>query len=549
MLLDVHAHEPNGGTSFEDYVAALERFDSRVVLAHLSAQSGGWTATPTPEHIREANDLAAALVQRRPDRIAGYCYVNPAYTREALDEMERCLVRRPDVFVALKLWVAVRCSDPRLDPLMELCAAHDVPVLQHTYMKVGPGGPSGGNMPGESTPDDLLALARRHPRVKFFGGHTGADWEWGVAAFKQVDNIWMDIGGGEALAGYMDVALRGVGAGRVVFSTDMRGRSIPSQLAKVLCVDLPPDDLEKVLWRNAAGVLGRRTPAAWQPALERPSAPPEVPLPGEGGFFDANSALGEWPSRRVNSLTLQDRPALVRQRLALMDKRGIRRAAVSLLEGVFLKDSSVANQDLHDLVAGQDRLLPVYTLDPLFPAWREHLEQCVRDFGLARGTGALRIVHSYHGYSLDHPALDALLAAVAPLDVPVLLPVQMEDARLHQPAMPVPDLAPAAVAALVNRWPQVRWIVTTAIYAQVNAIAAQLGPAARCWFDIARVQGPVDDVRRLVSEVGLQRLVFGTNLPLHVAESAILELADAHLPPEQDATIRYQNAERAFGLR
>src|SRR5919199_2228507 len=260
MLLDVHAHEPMGSTSFEDYIATLERFDSRVVLAHLGARGRGWGYNPTVEQCRESNDLCAELVRHRPDRIVGYCYVNPEHGRDTLDEMERCLVRQPDVFAGLKLWVAVRCSDLRLDPLMELCAAYDVPVLQHTYVKVGPGGAGAGNLPGESTPDDLLALARRHLNVKFFGGHTGADWEWGVAAFKQVDNVWMDIGGGEALSHYMVVALREVGASRIVFSTDMRGRSIPSQLAKVLCVPLPDDDLERILWRNAAGVLGRRRP-------------------------------------------------------------------------------------------------------------------------------------------------------------------------------------------------------------------------------------------------------------------------------------------------
>lgn len=67
------------------------------------------------------------------------------------------------------------------------------------------------------TPDriDLLALARRHPRVRFFGGHIGGDWEWGVAALKQVDNVWLDVAGGDASGGYMEAALRGVGAGRI----------------------------------------------------------------------------------------------------------------------------------------------------------------------------------------------------------------------------------------------------------------------------------------------------------------------------------------------
>jgi predicted TIM-barrel fold metal-dependent hydrolase len=131
-------------------------------------------------------------------------------------------------------------------------------------MKAGPAGPGSGNLPGESTPADLLALARRHPRVRFFGGHTGGDWEWGVAAFKQVDNVWLDIAGGDATGGYTELALREVGAGRIVFGTDVPGRSIPSQLAKVLAVPLSEADRERILWRNAVAVLGDRLPPSWR---------------------------------------------------------------------------------------------------------------------------------------------------------------------------------------------------------------------------------------------------------------------------------------------
>lgn len=264
MLLDIHAHPPRDRGQLPAYLAALERFDSRVLLSDLGSRSRGWEHNPALEHWREGNELCAELVRSHSDRLLGYCYVNPLHERAALDELERRLGGQPDVFAALKLWVALRCSDRRLDSLMEFCAAHGVPVLQHTWMKVGPQGAGDGNLPGESTPDDLVALARRHPRVNFFGGHVGGDWEWGIAAFKQVDNIWLDIAGGEAMAGDMDLALRTVGAGRIVFGTDVPGRSVPSQLAKVLSCDLSDGDLERILWGNAVEVLGERLPAAWR---------------------------------------------------------------------------------------------------------------------------------------------------------------------------------------------------------------------------------------------------------------------------------------------
>jgi|GEM_PF-132023 len=585
MLLDIHAHPPRDPAQLPSFIAALERFDSRVLLSELGSRTRGWVHEPEVEHWREGNEHCAELVATYPDRLLGYCYVNPAHTREALEEMERRLLGQPNRFAALKLWVAVRCSDPRLDPLMEFCAAYGIPVLQHTWLKVGDEGPGSGNLAGESTPSDLLALARRHPRVRFFAGHTGGDWEWGVAAFKQVENVWLDVAGGEASGGYAELALRAVGAGRIVFGTDVPGRSVPSQLAKLLTLDLPAADLERVLWRNAAEVLGDRLPPAWRQRFQgspahRPSssaagaavsisisssissvsapadshtqpaataALPRLPRP-EGGYIDANSALGEWPSRRLNGSPPPARAMLVEQRVRLMDARGIRRAAVSSLDAVWLKDGGVANAELHALVGGHPRFFPVYILNPTFPAWVEHLERCIGDYGLAAGTGAIQLLPSYHGYRPDDPRLEPCLERLAALDLPVILPLQLEDARMHHPAMRVPDLDPAAVVSLLRRWPSLRWIIASAVFGHVQSIGRELSPEARVWFDLSRVQGPIDDVRTLAAEVGAHRLLFGTNLPLHIAESPMLSLADAQLPPEDDAAIRYGNARAALGI-
>jgi len=215
------------------------------------------------------------------------------------------------------------------------------------------------------------------------------------------------------------------------------------------------------------------------------------------GYIDVNSFLGEWPARRLNGSPPPPRLELVSQRLTLMDRLGIERVAVSLLEGVWLKDSGTANDELHQLIRGHtDRCFPVYTLNPTFPTWREHLDSCVASYGLTRGAGAVRLLPGYHGYALD--AAGDCLDRLTELNVPVLLTIQLEDAQ--------------------------------------------------AWFDIARVQGPLDCVRLLRDQVSARRLVFGTNLPLHVPHSPIMELADARLSPEEDEAIRSGNVRMALGI-
>ncbi|HET7771730.1 MAG TPA: amidohydrolase family protein [Chloroflexota bacterium] len=264
MLFDVHTHPPRDKSLTGVWLDGLSRFDARALTSELASRTAGWELVPSVDHWREANEICAEIVRAHPDQLLGYVYVNPAHTAEALAEMERRLLGEPEVFVGLKLWQAVRCSDARLDPLMEFCAAHDVPVLQHTFANVGPTGAGSGNAPGESMPEDLRALAARHPRVRFIAAHFGGDWEWGAASYAHADNVWVDVSGGEALGGYMATALRYVGAGRILFATDSYGRSVPSQLAKVMGEPLPDADLERILWRNAVDAAGPRLPAAWR---------------------------------------------------------------------------------------------------------------------------------------------------------------------------------------------------------------------------------------------------------------------------------------------
>jgi predicted TIM-barrel fold metal-dependent hydrolase len=57
----------------------------------------------------------------------------------------------------------------------------------------------------------------------------------------------------------------------------------------------------------------------------------------------------------------------------------------------------------------------------------------------------------------------------------------------------------------------------------------------------------MDGLRRRRDTVGVQRLLFGTDLPFVVPESPLVEPADARLPEAEDAAVRYGNAARRRG--
>ncbi len=250
MIIDVHVH-PHVSRRLEDFselVAIAEQFDVHLVTYSVRpVEAANNHQYPTPDNIRACNDQTLVLMERYPDRVHGFAYVNPGHVREACAELDYRLGKQH--FVGLKLWVAVPCVDPRLDALMEICAHYRVPALQHTWIKAT------GQKSGESPPAMVATLAKRHPRTTIIAAHAGGDYEYGAKVFRSCDNVLLDIGGNECNAGYVQILVDHVGADRVIFGTDMPGRSFPSQLAKVLGADIAVEAKEKILYENMARVL------------------------------------------------------------------------------------------------------------------------------------------------------------------------------------------------------------------------------------------------------------------------------------------------------
>jgi predicted TIM-barrel fold metal-dependent hydrolase len=252
MIVDIHVHP---------YVHAPDDF-ARVLHEAAKYDACLWVYSllprgikppihwlPTAEYCRQANDDVLGLMRQYPERVQGFAYVNPLVGDLAVRELDRCIGEHG--MIGMKLWIAVRCSDPSLDPLVERCAAYEIPLLQHTWLKTT------GNLPGESTPDDLAALAKRHPNATMIMGHTCGDWEIGVRCARALENVYFDISGNEANSGWLERAVDLVGAERILFGTDMPGRSMASQLAKVLGARLSDDAKDKILFQNASRLLER----------------------------------------------------------------------------------------------------------------------------------------------------------------------------------------------------------------------------------------------------------------------------------------------------
>jgi len=248
-IWDLHCHLSGvPGATPEARLERLLEYADRLGIARLCVFMGlEWSYDPSPEKMRRENDEVLRALQHFPDRAFGFVYLNPKHTQASLDELNRCV--RDGPMVGVKLWVAQRCNAPELDPLVARATELKAIVFQHTWLKIT------GNLPGESTPMDLAELAARHPQATLICGHAGGDWELGLRAIRPHRNVYADLAGGDPTAGFTEMAVRELGAERVLYGSDAGGRSFASQLAKVHGADIPPAAKRLILGENLRRLL------------------------------------------------------------------------------------------------------------------------------------------------------------------------------------------------------------------------------------------------------------------------------------------------------
>ncbi|MGI5816653.1 MAG: amidohydrolase family protein [Armatimonadota bacterium] len=248
-IIDCHVHPTAArGEGPGRCADEMLRFADRLGIEWLGTSLGPiFLQQPTEAEIEADNDFNAELMRCHPDRFFGYANVNPNYLFHSLREIDRRVADGP--FVGIKMWVAMCCDHPNVDAVCERAAELDAPVLQHTFFRTG------GNLPGESSPDDVAALAARHPTVTFIAAHAGLNWERGIRAVADRPNVLVDTCGFDPEAGFTEMAVRWLGAERVVYGSDAAGRSFASQLAKVLGAEISDDDRRRILSDNMRRVL------------------------------------------------------------------------------------------------------------------------------------------------------------------------------------------------------------------------------------------------------------------------------------------------------
>lgn len=243
MVIDCHVHlHCREGECQADAVGRLLRCMDRLGIDQACICLGDrLVVQPDADELRRQNEWAATTVALAPDRLIGFVYASPNHPELSLE-----LIReyRDRGFRGIKLWVCQYCDHAGNDPICAQAAELGQPVLQHTWHKAT------GNLPTESPAEHLVTLAQRHPGANFIMAHAGGDWERGLRTVRRQPNIIPDTCGNDPEAGFTELAVRLLGAERLVFGSDATGRSFASQMAKVTGADISEADKRLILGEN-----------------------------------------------------------------------------------------------------------------------------------------------------------------------------------------------------------------------------------------------------------------------------------------------------------
>ncbi len=236
----------------EELVEAMDRdgVDRSVVMGL------GWTDR---QIAAEANDYLIQAALNYPERLTGFCSVNPAWGKAALKEVERCAAAglkgigelHPD---SQGIDIADKKS---MAPVMDLARSLELPVLVHSSEPVGHQYPGKGN----TTPEKLYRLITNFPDNTIICAH----WGGGLPFYalmpevpKALDNVYFDSAASPFL--YSPEVFTRVaelaGVEKVLFASDFPLMEPARPLKQVEGLDMPSEDKQRILGENAARVLG-----------------------------------------------------------------------------------------------------------------------------------------------------------------------------------------------------------------------------------------------------------------------------------------------------
>jgi predicted TIM-barrel fold metal-dependent hydrolase len=204
---------------------------------------------------RLGNDETAEAIARYPDRVIGYCVINPNFPGEVEAELHRrfAVPGFRGIKVHPELHGDYPLDGPNYRPMWEFANRLRIPLLSHTYFA------------GDSH-RVFDRLAETYPNVPILLGHSGLDLglEGSIALANRQPNIILDLCGPLTWNGVVELLVRSVEVEQIIFGSDMPFTNAAQQLGGLVMARVRRDYIEKIAGSNAARLFGI------EPSTQRP---------------------------------------------------------------------------------------------------------------------------------------------------------------------------------------------------------------------------------------------------------------------------------------
>lgn len=258
-IWDLHYHgflRAEDETQHEQMMFYVERLGIERVISLDIGATGRDPLEPSP-----LDELHRKILEQEKDRLSGIIRIDPSDPERSCRKMEDWIRRGPCIGIKYAGFNrdGIPCSHSNNDAIIQLATELDAVIYIHTWLKVGgdPRRPGGGNNPGESTPMDVATLAERFPDVPLICGHSGGDWELGIRAVRPHENVYLEFAGSDPHSGQVDLAVKELGADRIVWGGHGPSRSYATELSKVLDADISQAERMQILGGNLRRIARR----------------------------------------------------------------------------------------------------------------------------------------------------------------------------------------------------------------------------------------------------------------------------------------------------
>jgi len=250
IVIDAHAHLGYMGSfgmrdiSFEETLDAADQagIDKLCVCAVESLFYD----------MESGNESVYRIMKKYPTRVIGFASIpSPHFGKKGIEHLQRAvevhgikgigeLETNPSYQIDIPQWIAI----------LEKAAQLKVPVLVHA-----PPGPC--VRAAERVPEATLLLAH----IGTGHGLTVTEWIDSIELVKKHPNIYIETCTSITSYGQIEMAVRELGADRVVFGTDSPMLDPAVQKAKITGGDIPAEAQAKILGQNMAKILKISTTA------------------------------------------------------------------------------------------------------------------------------------------------------------------------------------------------------------------------------------------------------------------------------------------------